>query len=183
MRTCTVCGKDLCRKNTSGLCKPHYMAAWNSDPVAKAKRLVGTRRYAASPEGKLANSIRAKAAATTYLSTPEGMAAAVANMRRLQPLSYTPEALARRDNVTMAKKVSDYKMAWCPPEYREMHRHLSQTKRILIAECKAIIAEQIKIDRARMSPFERQEADLKAKLERNDAAPIASNDMFRRRAA
>ena len=183
MKICSVCGKELSRQNISGLCKPHYLAKWNSDPASNAKRIAGTRRYAATPEGKIANRIRAKKAITAYLSNPDNMTAAVERMRRIQPLTYTPEAIARRDMVAVAKKLSDAKMAWCPPEYRELHRRLSQSKRLPLAECKAMIAEQVKIDRARMSPFERQDADLRAKLERNDATPIASNDMFRRRAA
>ena len=62
-----------------------------------------------------------------------------------------PETIARRTAT---------RLAWCPEEYRGLYRELR--KGAGAGEARRLVEEQIRADRARMTPFDRQMAAVKA---------------------
>ena len=178
---CTECGKEINYRAKSGLCIKHFTAKINADPEVRELQRAGNVAYC--KENPDAVRRRGRKIALAVRSNPERIAhLRIAMREKVQPQTCTPEAVARRDHAARGRAISAAKLAWCPPEHRAEYRHLVRYKALPGAVAKAIILDQIKADRARLSPFERQEADLAAKLARGEEA-VASNDMFRRRAA
>ena len=184
---CSACEGPISKTSRSGLCRACFNKKIGADPEVARRKSESLKRYCANPANAAAMRERGQRAAAKRLSDPVHLAWAQDFMRNVvQPLSMTPEELAKGHRSAAAKLSTEKRMAWCPVEYRDAYRALIRTG-IKMAEARPMILETIALHRARaqarMSPFERQDANLRAKLERNDATPIASNDMFRRRAA
>lgn len=180
-RTCSDCSAPITDISNSGRCRSCNVIRNNKKPELVAKRMEGKRRSMSDPikyaracqiardniRKAMSDPVkRAKASelgkvkAALYFNTPEGRAWA-----------NRPEVRARA-----GRSISEARLGWCPPEYREQYHSLMRLKVCNAAEGRAMIEEQIKADRERLrnlSPFERQERALRngAQLVANDQKP------------
>lgn len=171
-RFCGGCSVKLVKSRT-GYCRTCFNLSINSDPEVIARRREGVKRWAkANP---LAVQMRSKRGAATR-SKDEAYLARIREIvrTRVQPLSATPEAVAKRDYKARGKAISRAKLPWCPPEYVETYR-LLRRKGIPVADARA--ATEAEIARNALSPFERQMRALErgARLVANDARPSLAN--------
>ncbi len=164
---CPDCGATVSR--TAIRCRKCSV----TNPEANAKRAASISRHAR--DNPAAIRVRAKKAAASRIANPESLEQLRRTMReQIQPKSYTAEAMARRDMYDRARKALHTKFPWCPAEYLDEYRKLTNSQKLSAAEAKDIIQAQIKADRARMSPFERQERALA-----NGAALVRNVDVRR----
>jgi hypothetical protein len=173
-----ACGTLIYDKSKSGQCKSCFASARNATVEHRAKVSEAMRRkyrqdpnYAAMIRTNLAEGKRAS------LKDPVKLAKQIRQARINIERTKTPEAVQRREEGKRRAL-----LPWCPRERIEDYRALMR-KGLRAAEAKAMILEEIRLERTRLSPFERQMASLEAKMKRGETALIASNDMFRRRAA
>jgi hypothetical protein len=96
---------------------------------------------------------------------------------RMKAQLHSPESFAKRDYKIVAAKLSERAMGWCPVEYRDEYKRLTQSKRMLAHEAREIILDQVRSDLAKLSPFERQERALTkgAAIVANDQKPSLAN--------
>lgn len=172
MTECRNCSTPIGGGST-GLCRSCLAKHIAADPVCRAKRATSVARYAREHPQEISE--RAMRSAATKMSDPSKREALRQLMReRVQPKSYTPEAMARRDIADRARKATMKRLSWCPPEYIEQYRWLCNSKCLSTKDAKAAILEQVKRDEAKLSPFERQDRALRngAQLVANDVAPM-----------
>jgi len=152
-KNCSDCGKQLVRSAT-GYCRQCFNRRTNADPVARAHRKEGTQRWNAQNGAKVV--LRARKGAATRAANPEYIAKLRETVRtKVQPHSYTPEAIARRDMVKRGRAISQARLPWCPPEWLD-HYRLLRRKSFSAAEAKTMTLQAIKDAAAKLSPFERQ---------------------------
>ena len=165
------CGKIVSDQGKTGMCKSCHAKFVGSDPIARAKRAASVAQYAKQNPGAMRE--RARRAAATKRANPEMLEKLRRQMRKIQLLSFTPEAMARRDPADRGRKATRTKLAWCPAAYINEYLWLCKSKCLSTKDAKAAILKQIAAVEARLSPFERQERALAqgAKLIANDAAP------------
>lgn len=180
VRTCGDCGKVLSKQNKVGYCQIHASKRLWDRPGMREAHKAGLRRAWADPRYRAANR-----RALREISRKCHQDEAFLQRKRERWWAHyhnvlnTPEVRARNAKAVAAAagKMTETKMAWCPPEYRDWYRHMNRTKRIPKADCMKIIADQVLADKkkmlAGMSPFERQELALKngARLVANDTGP------------
>jgi hypothetical protein len=118
-------------------CRRCTVARLNSDPEIKARRRAGLKRYAAEHRDKHLE--RARRAGQTKRNNPELIAHLRERMREVCKFSVTPEALARRDNVQRGRALSNTRLAWCPPEYRDLHRRNINSRHMTSAQSRMMI--------------------------------------------
>lgn len=177
-RVCLDCPKPIRDSNVSGRCKSCATAHSNRLPHMRVKRVEGWKKRMADPV-KYADLCRvAKANSRKAMADPAKRAAAQERGRKIyERYLATPEMRAILQSPEMRAKrgrgVSEYRMAWCPPEYRDMYRDIRRKVQCSAADARAIVLEQARIDRERMSPFERQMLALRngAKIVANDHRP------------
>lgn len=144
--TCRAAGCDrpLRRGNKTGLCAAHV----KSDPAYRAKLAQSQRRALALDPTILerrAAAMRAKAA------TPEWKArnAESCRDRRLWEngqAARTADTPAKWGRTFSARHGVD---AWCPPELRDLQRHLARKRGATAAETKRLVLEQHERDMQR----------------------------------
>lgn len=124
-------------------CRPCSLKRLNSNPEIRARRIAGLKRYVA--QNREAHLERAKRAGRTKRNNPELIARLRERIKKVQPLSVTPEALAKRDNVQRGRALSNTRLAWCPPEYRDLHRRNINSRHMTSAQSRAVIEKIIAI--------------------------------------
>ena len=179
-RTCSDCSTAISNISKSGRCRACNTARKNKDPEQTAKRMAGKReamkdpiKYAracqvardnirkamADPVRRAKAVERGKVKAALHFNTPEGRAWA-----------NRPEVRARA-----GKTLSETRMGWCPPDYRQQYHDLMRLRVCSAEEGRNLILEQIAKDKreTNLSPFERQERALArgGKLVANDRGP------------
>lgn len=184
-----ACSRPIGNANVTGKCKPCFVAAMNTDPERARRAAEGQRRRIATDPAYRAMKARvAIANRAKSLLNPEIMARARQLGHESMWQLFTPEAQARRAACSGRKR-----LAWLPDIYRADYRRMIQNMKMKAPEARRIIEDQIaadkarevakrKNDRARLSPFERQEADLHKKLARGDNPFLADNDQQERMA-
>jgi hypothetical protein len=177
---CSDCGSKISYRNTTGMCLACGNRQRAKDPAYRAKQQAGLDRKWSDPAYRAKMSAKAKAHAARLALDPAiqevRRAAGQKTWRRL----FEPEIRAKCLHAVRersGKTQSANRIAWCPPEYREQYWFMRRTKRMTLAECKEIIADQIAREKRRelasLSPFERQERALAngAMLVANDQKP------------
>lgn len=179
-KRCT-CGAKLSVRNVTGMCLPCGNRARSSDPDFIAKQRAGMSRKWADPAYRAKMRVTSRAHALRLAQDPAIQEA----RRQLGKATYKqrlfdPEVRARTMQAVRersGKTQSANRIAWCPPEYRDQYWFLRRTKRMSLAECKEIIAGEIRAkqqrERAaieRLSPFEKQDRALR------NGAGIVAND-------
>lgn len=177
------CGTPVSDKSQSGLCRACFNRRMTRDPAIAAKKSATLRKRLEDPENYARHVAQSRRAGATKRANPEIMAKYAAVMReKIQPLSMTPENLAKRDYALTGRRSSEAKLKWLPPEWRDEYRYLTNTKRLHKAEAREIIFASIRAEREKeaakkrseaLSPFERQERALQrgARLIANDLTP------------
>ena len=79
-------------------------------------------------------------------------------------LSGAARAASRRPDVVARRAIARSRavMGWCPAEYRPLYDELTKSRRLRAADARRAVEQQIAIDQARMDPFERQLAQVRA---------------------
>lgn len=161
-RTCLDCPKSITPKSKTGRCVACSAKARWADPAHRAAHRAGAKRGAAK---RLANPAEAERLRAVMLAN-----------RRTDP-DVIARANASRDRTVMG---------WCPPEHRELNRHL-RARGVLLPERKALIAEQVAIEERRaaaaeaarmaaLSPLERQLAKVRAGARIVEVRPMRRAD-------
>ncbi len=172
---CAGCEKPINDKSTSGKCRTCFNLVLNADPENRRKIAEGVRRFARENPESMRE--QARRAGQAKRNNPETLAKLRERMRLIQPLSYTPEAMARRDMKARGQKTREFRLAWCPVEYRDQYSSLVNQKGLRKPEAQAMILAHVAADKARseaaLSPFERQERALRngAQIVANHCAP------------
>ena len=119
-------------------------------PEKRAKCASTMRRMYEDPEFRARRSEEVRAGIHRAMQDPEKMARRIENGRRLakseKHAANCPETI-RRAVSTRAER----RMAWCPPEYRDLYSELSRISGFSAAEAKAAVLRQIEADRLRIS--------------------------------
>jgi hypothetical protein len=181
------CGARVCNKSKSGQCRACFMDRLNADPNRGAKTSATLKERLKDPAIKARHLAGCRKAALTKRGNHELRERLRKIMReQVQPVSVATGANVRgRDYKKMAEKGKAARWAWCPPEYRETYRDLT-AKGVGAREARRMLAEQIRADLAKLSPFERQERALAngAQLVANDQKPsLASPGVYAEDAA
>lgn len=177
---CADCGKAITAKTKTGRCrscKNHFL---NSQPAFVAARAEGIRKKWSEDKAFAAKMRLIFSATGRANGTDPKRRAKLAELGKCKIAQlHSPEsrAKAKAKSKQTGRKISEHYMGWCPPEYRDEYRRLTISKNLRANEARAIILAQIKADKARLSPFERQRLALEkgAQLVANDTGASLSN--------
>ena len=144
VRHCGDCGTQIAL-DSIGRCRPCHFAYIQSDPAIAARRVDGSRAAKQDP------AVRAKLAkAARRAATPERREItrqwALRNRIWEHARFHTPEANAKR-----GASVSETRMAWCPPEYRDEAKRMVRNGKKPLVEVKRIIAARV--EQAQLKPL------------------------------
>lgn len=146
-RTCAMCDTMISGGNKSGFCKRHIFKGLAADPAFNEKRRAAIKAtFAVDPvknerrrETMRRNGMLPQArAARSRAAKQIGLSAIGTRARREKPGTYTDAA----------KRCSATRLAWCPPELRELYRHLIRSKRYHAEEARALVLETHERDMA-----------------------------------
>lgn len=186
-KTCGDCSARLSNITTSGYCRSCIRARFNKVPEMAAKRAEGRRRSMSDPLKYARACALARSNIRKAMANPETRARFVEDGKR-KAAKYYPALLASvRDpeqRKAAGRRISEARLAWCPPEYRDTYRHLVNSKNCTAAEGRALITAQIAADKERelnaLSPFERQMKALEngGKIVANINRPAPGNQVI-----
>lgn len=185
-RVCATCPTPVSNEAKTNYCRACTRARNNKIPELTAKRAEGKRRSLQDPVNYARACQIAAANIRRAMSDPAKRAKFVELGKAKAAIYFAdPEIRARVNDPALRKavgrKISETRMAWCPPEYRQQYHDIMRLRVATAAEAREMIREQIDRDRARakasLSPFERQERALAngAKLVANDQKPSLAN--------
>lgn len=166
--TCVECAGPVSRSSRTGRCIACFNRSANADPALKARRAEGIRRkFANDPSHrvKMANVVQENAARA--MLRPERRAAAVARGQFLyREHLCRPEVRERNVAAIRANawKISEAQIGWCPPEERELYRHLTRVKRLSAAEARAAVFAKLAADRQHRAPSPKQPKTFEEQL-------------------
>lgn len=170
--SCSSCSKALLQKNRSGLCRPCWRemkAAARQTKCSKClAQICRTRKsgmcftcVSRDPEilarrGKTISEVRRR----KFAEDPEWAAARRAHGSWLHHTHAVHVTITEEARIRAGRNISNTRLSWCPPEYRQQYRSLVSHMHFSAAEAKAMILEQVEADARRaeaaMTPFERQ---------------------------
>jgi hypothetical protein len=149
-RNCSDCGTPISQQS-KGRCKSCATAYYNRLPETKIKRAEGWKKRLADPE-KYAQVCRVAARnSQKAMADPVKLAEAQERARNMYRLYLdTPESRAKvlASRASAGRKLSEYRLAWCPPEYRELHHENVKKHRIPAALSREMIERRIANDKA-----------------------------------
>jgi hypothetical protein len=149
-RNCSDCGTPISQQS-KGRCKSCATAYYNRLPETKIKRAEGWKKRLADPE-KYAQVCRVAARnSQKAMADPVKLAEAQERARNMYRLYLdTPESRAKvlASRARAGRKLSEYRLAWCPPEYRELHHENVKKHRIPAALSREMIERRIANDKA-----------------------------------
>lgn len=140
---CKSCGCGITAQAKSGYCKSCANRIRNSTPEFRAKVSAGQRRLMSDPDfAEKKRRIAIRNVQKAMLDPQKRERARELAMEHLA-LAFTPEAIARKEAMLKEKgrRVSETRMAWCPPEFRDLHRKNIRSRRMSLAQSQAMIAE------------------------------------------
>lgn len=142
--TCSDCGVPITR-SSRGRCRPCSAEVLNSDKAFHARRIEGIRRKFEDPEHRAKMAAVARRVGQKAAVDPDHRAWLIEHGRRQVKRLWTPEARARflAGRPAAGRKISETRMGWCPPEYRDEYRRLCRSKRLNAADARAIIEQKI----------------------------------------
>jgi hypothetical protein len=145
--TCMDCGDRIGPQSTSGRCRKCGMAYYNRLPETRAKRIEGWKKRLARPGEyeklcKVATRNSQKA-----MADPVKRAAAAERARTvLIPYMSSPEILAKikASRAAAGEKVREYRLGWCPQEYRALHHENVNRHRMKSDQSREMIEKMIR---------------------------------------
>jgi hypothetical protein len=128
---------------------PCFTRFLNRDPAVHAARVAGIRSKFTDPVHREKMARVARRNGQKSAADPEHLERLREHGRRLAPLLRTPEALARMAAVRAAngRKVSETRLGWCPPAWRDRYRHLMRSKRLSASSARAQILAAVEKER------------------------------------
>jgi hypothetical protein len=144
------CGAPLQRRNRSGRCQACFTRFLNGDPALHAARVAGIRAKFTDPAHREKMAKIARRNGQKSAADPRHLERLRERGRRLAPAVFrTPGALARMAAVRAAngRKVSETRLGWCPPAWRDRYRYLMRSKRLSAAAARAQVLEEAERDR------------------------------------
>ena len=139
---CVDCGTGITATSRTGRCKVCATIHNNRLPETIRKRKAGWKKRLAKPGERERLSKQVQRNREKAMCDPEKRARAVERGKWLiENVIRTPEVQARlrEGHKKCGPKISAHRMAWCPPEYRELHRQNMATHRMRLAESRAMI--------------------------------------------
>jgi hypothetical protein len=137
------CGSPVSDQAKNGICKPCFVRKMIADPARGAKVSASPKRHLADPANFAAHKARCVRAGRTKSRNLEWCEQAAKTMReKVQPLSMTPEVLARRDYSITGRNSGLSKLSWCAPEFLDDYRALTNGNartRMKAADARAVI--------------------------------------------
>lgn len=142
---CTDCSVGITAQSKTGRCRSCANRAMSGTPQHRRKNSEGQRRRMADP------AFRAFKRSVLRKNQAKGRANPETNARLIQSAldnlakAFTPEAITlkrKRAKAAFARRM-DPRVAWCPAEYREMHRRNVVSKRMPAAESRRLIEAMI----------------------------------------
>jgi len=166
-RACIDCCGPISARNRSGRCKSCNLKWVQSSPEIEQRRVAAVRASMERPEWKA----KQRAALSHYhkrkiATDPVYRQMMVERGRRVHGdgIGNRIRPAGSEARARAGQKITDAKLAWCPPDKRDQYRQLVYNRHFRASEAKAIILDQIKVDQERfhnrLSPFERQEMAL-----------------------
>lgn len=137
-RLCLDCSTPVSRHNRFGRCRPCTAAVLARDPATRAKTAVSMKRRWKDP---VYHARASKAISDAKLKRIAEDPAFAEEMRRKgSELGKSGLGHAAQDNdefrARMAETISDFRLAWCPPEWRDRYREFRRRK-VPVDEAKA----------------------------------------------
>ena len=154
-RQCSVCGTGITRHAKSGMCKPCANRSRNSTDEFRRKVSEGQKRRMLEPEyAAMKARVAARNAQKAYLDPERREKARKLALKHLEK-AFTPEAIAKKKRrIREARDAQrDKRLAWCPPEFRALHHHNVNSKRMPAAESREMIEGLILEQRAARHPY------------------------------
>jgi len=142
---CSVCGIGITALAKTGMCKPCVNRAHNADPEFRRKIREGQLRRLLDPEFRERKArVARRNAQKAYLDPARRERARIIALEHLR-LAFTPDAIQRKHDAIRAARAAqiDKRLAWCPPEYRALHRRNVNSKRMKAADSRAMIEAMI----------------------------------------
>lgn len=142
---CGECGKQLGLCNKTGYCAVCGTRRMNADPVFQASRVAGVKRKWQDPEyaakmRKIAQRLGRVSALDEELQERRRKH----GKRVYAALLCRPDVMARSlaSRKAMGPKIRAMRMAWCPPELWDKHKHLVRCKKMKTAEAREIVLKE-----------------------------------------
>lgn len=142
-RHCERCEKPIHIRTRGELCYRCLQA----DPEFQARRLAGVRKTFENPEhrAKMARVVARNHAKARL--RPEFAEWLSAHGKHLAQILQSPEIKAKMNTPEFREKlgraVSEARVGWCPPEFRDEYRSLIRSKRMASSKARAIIEEKV----------------------------------------
>ncbi len=178
-RSCSDCESPISNDGKTGRCRGCNTARNNKRPDLAAKRGAGMREAMKDPLKYDRMCCLARNNIRKAMLNPETRARFVEVGKQRAAIYFNdPEIRAKINDPELRKlvgrKITEFRIGWCPPEYRDLYFEITRKTETPAAEAKKIILDQIKADEAKLSPFERQDRALArgARLIANDRAPM-----------
>jgi hypothetical protein len=136
---------------SKGRCRTCANIYFNRLPETIEKRKLGWKKRLADPEKYEQLCRVAKRNSQKAMADPEKRAAASERARHIYALYLnTPEARAKvaASRSRAGDKIREMRLAWCPPEYRELHRENVYSHRMLASQSREMIEKLVANDRA-----------------------------------
>lgn len=138
-----ICGCGEPMSDRAKRCKPCLLKELAADPERGAKIGRALRERLKDPANHARLVEAAKRGGRTKSRDLEWCERAAKLMReKIQPLSMTPEALARRDHALCGRLAGEAKLAWCPPEMRPRYRRLTKGLKMKKAEAQPLVMRE-----------------------------------------
>ena len=175
---CLDCGTGITAQS-KGRCRPCATKHFNRCPETIAKRLAGWKRRMAKPGEYEKLCAQAKINSRRAMADPIKRQQAVERgMDIYRRYLNTPESRAKvaAGRKQAGRKISERLLAWCPPEYRELHRANVESHKMKAAESRQFIQEMIREAKRSMTFEEKLKLVAEGKLGIVNSFRPASND-------
>lgn len=150
-KVCLDCAKPLGRANRSGRCCRCFPVHLGADPAFRRARADGIRaKFANDPAHRAKMADVARRNSARWRQDPAAYAQLVAHGRRQIAALHSPAAkatsLAARG--VAGRKITETRLGWCPPAYREAYRKLCRSQRLTAAAARAEILGRVAREQA-----------------------------------
>lgn len=141
------CGRMMldCPRRKTNLCKPCFARQMALSPEKREACRVAMLEKHADPAFRALHTERTTAGTRRSLLDPEKMKARQENGRRCGLLGLGVQKLGagHPSRVAAGRKLSETRLAWCPPEYRDQYRELTTSKLVSAPDARRMILDLI----------------------------------------
>jgi len=155
---CSDCHGPISTQSKTGRCRRCAVNHSNADPAIRARKAEANRRKSQDPAFVQRAVRHLQAGQKAARSDPERAAKLVAKVQANLALAWSVEARRKwyAGRKEAARRRTETMLGWCPPRWRDEYRRLRNCWGRGAAEARRMIEEKMAIERANMTPFERQ---------------------------